>query len=150
MTTHSFAYIHSNHTTPFINGLKLPFDIRPQEIQDLSDYPYENYDKNIILFSLTGQTELREQEEKLIQNIISASKNATFLIITPFRFEAGVDLNWILKQLTILQNNQVNFEVLELNAIQKEEPHLTFDQAFRKIQEVIELIASVTYGTFRG
>ena len=108
MTTHSFAYIHSNHTTPLINGLKLPFDIKPQEVQNLTNYPYENYDKNIILFGLTGRTELRKSEEKLIQNIISYPKNATFLIITPFQFEAGVDLNWILKQLAILQKNQVN------------------------------------------
>ena len=148
MEKHSFSYIHSNHTSPVIAGLKLPFDIKPQEIQELTNYPYQHYEENIILFTLTGQTELREQEEKLVKNMLVAPPNVTFLIITPFSFEAGVNLNWVHEQLKTLQ--KVNFEPLELDTLLKKEPHLTFDQAFLKIQEIIELIAATTYGTFRG
>ena len=150
MKKYAFSYIHSNHTTPLINGLKLPQGIQPRQIKNLTNYPYHCYAENIILFSLTGQPELREQEEKLVKNVLVAPINTTFLIITPFNFEAKVNLSWVHEHLNILRDKNVNFEPLELDSLLKEKPHLTFDQAFSKIQEVIELIAATAYGTFRG
>ena len=145
MTTYSFYYIHNNYSTPLITGLKLPLGIEPKEIEQIPT----GLGNAIVLLALTGQTDKRPTEEKLIKDILSTPKN-TYLIVTPFCFEAGVNLSWILKQLIILQNNQVNFEVLELDSLSKNNPHLTFDEGFQEIQKVIELIASTTFGTFRG
>ena len=49
-----------------------------------------------------------------------------------------------------MQSKNINFEPLELDNLLKEKPRMTFDEGFKEIQKVIELIASVTYGTFRG
>ena len=150
MKKHSFAYIHSNHTTPLIENIKLPFRVKPKEIKDLNRYPFQNYEESIVLFSLTGDELLRKKEEKILRDILSAPPKTIFLIITPFNFEAKTDLNWVRKQLKMLHENKVNFEELELDVLLKEKPHLTFDQAFKEIQQIIELVALVAFKAFRG
>ena len=150
MTKYSFAYIHSNHTTPLIENIKLPLGIKPKEIKMLERYPYKRFENNIILLTLTGQEALRSNEEKMIQDMLSAPKEAVFLIITPFSFEAKVNLDWVHKQLKMLHEQKVNFEALELEALLQEKPHLTFDQAFKEIQEIIELVAFVVFNSFKG
>lgn len=150
MTKYSFAYIHSNHTSPLVENIKLPFTIEPKEIKMLERYPYKRFENNIILFSLTGHELLRKKEEKLLKDILSAPKKTIFLIITPFNFEAKTDLNWVHEQLKMLQSKNVNFEALELDNLLQEKPHFTFDQAFKEIQEIIELVALVAFKAFRG
>ena len=150
MTKYSFAYIHSNHTSPLVENIKLPFKIEPKEIKGLVNYPYQNFENSIILFSLTGHELLRKKEEKLLKDILSAPKKTIFLIITPFNFEAKTDLNWVHEQLKMLQSKNVNFEALELDNLLQEKPHFTFDQAFKEIQEIIELVALVAFKAFRG
>lgn len=150
MAKYSFAYIHSNHTSPLVENIKLPFKIEPKEIKGLANYPYQNFENSIILFSLTGHKLLRKKEEKLLKNILSAPKKTIFLIITPFNFEAKTDLNWVHEQLKMLQSKNVNFEALELDNLLQEKPHFTFDQAFKEIQEIIELVALVAFKAFRG
>ena len=150
MKKHSFAYIHSNHTTPLIENIKLPFQVKPKEIKNLNRYHFQNDEDCIVLFSLTGNELLRKKEEKILQDILSAPKKSIFLIVTPFNFEAKTDLNWVHEQLKILQSKNVNFEPLELDALLREKPHFTFDQAFKEIQEIIELVAFVAFKAFRG
>lgn len=145
MTTYSFYYFHNHYSTPLITGLKLPLCIKPKEIEQITTGP----EKAIVLFSLTGQTDKRPEEEQLIKDILSAPKN-TYLIITPFNFEAGVDLDWIHRQLKILQGKNINFEPLELDNLLTVKSHLTFKKGLKEIQKVIELIAAITFGTFRG
>ena len=150
MKTNSFSYIHSNHTTPLIENIKLPLGIRPVEINGLYQFPYQKFENNIILFSLTGQDVMRKKEKKLIRDLLNAPKKTIFLILTPFNFEAKTDLNWVHEQLKMLHENKVNFEELELDALLKEKPHLTFDQAFKEIQQIIELVALVAFKAFWG
>ena len=145
MTTYSFYYFHNHYSTPLITGLKLPFGIKAKEIEQIPT----GLEKAIVLLALTGQTDKLTVEEQHIKDILSTPKN-TYLIITPFNFESGVDLDWVHWQLKILQSKNINFEPLELDSLLKNKPHLTFDEAFQEIQKVIELIASTTFGTFRG
>ena len=145
MTTYSFYYFHNNYTTPLIIGLKLPFGIKAKEIDQIPT----GLEKAIVLLALTGQTDKRPVEEQLIKDILSTPKN-TYLIITPFNFEADVDLDWVYGQLKFLQSKNINFEPLELDNLLKEKPSITFDQGFKETQKIIELIAATTFGTFRG
>lgn len=71
MTTYSFYYFHNHYSTPLITGLKLPLCIKPKEIEQITTGP----EKAIVLFSLTGQTDKRPEEEQLIKDILSAPKN---------------------------------------------------------------------------
>lgn len=50
----------------------------------------------------------------------------------------------------MLYEHKVNFEALSLDTLLKEKPYLTFDQAFKEIQQVVELIALVAFNAFDG
>ena len=45
----------------------------------------------------------------------------------------------------MLYEHKVNFEALSLDTL-----YLTFDQAFKEIQQVVELIALVAFNAFDG
>lgn len=150
MQTNSFFYIRSNHTMPLIKNLKLPAGVQTVEINDLGSNLYQNSENSIVLLSLTGQDILRKKENNLIQELLMAPKKTIFLILTPFEFETKTDLQWVCEQLDMLYEHKVNFEALSLDTLLKEKPYLTFDQTFKEIQQVIELIALVAFNAFEG
>ena len=150
MQKNSFVYIHSNHTIPLIKNLKLPSGVKPIEINGLCCFPYQKFENSIVLLSLTGEKAMRKKEQEFIQGILKAPKKTIFLIITPFNFEYKVDLEWVYKQLEILYEHKVNFETLELSVLLKEKPYLTFDEAFKELQQIIELITLVAFKAFKG
>lgn len=150
MQTNSFFYIHSNHTMPLIKNLKLPVGVQSIEINDLGNSLYQNSENSIVLLRLTGQDILRKKENNLIQELLMAQKKTIFLILTPFEFETKTDLQWVCEQLDMLYEHKVNFEELALDTLLKEKPYLTFDQAFKEIQQVVELIALVAFNAFEG
>ena len=150
MQKNSFFYIHSNYTMPLIKDLKLPAGVQSIEINDLESSLYQNSENSIVLLSLTGQKILRKKENNLIQELLMAPKKTIFLILTPFEFETKTDLTWVGKQLDMLYEHKVNFEELALDTLLKEKPYLTFDQAFKEIRQLVELIALVAFNAFKG
>ena len=135
---------------PLIKNLKLPAGVQTVEIKNLGHLAYQNFENSIVLLSLTGQDILRKKENNLIQELLMASKKTIFLILTPFEFETKTDLTWVSKQLDMLYEHKVNFEELALDTLLKEKPYLNFEQAFKEIQQVIELIALVSFNAFEG
>lgn len=150
MQTNSFYYIRGNHTMLLIKDLKLPVGVQTVEINDLGSSLYQNSENSIVSLSLTGQDILRKKENNLIQELLMSPKKTIFLILTPFEFETKTDLQWVCEQLDMLYEHKVNFEALSLDTLLKEKPYLTFDQAFKEIQQVVELISLVAFNAFDG
>ena len=150
MTKNILAFIHNNHTTAILEEIHLPRGTKIKEIKNLKNYSGTSND--IILFGLTGNSEIRPEEEEQIQDVLKLHNkiHPTFVIITPFSFEDKVDLSYINQKLDILKEAQVDFEILELQDLVRKYRNYTFTQAFKEIQKVLELICKVKFNKFKG
>lgn len=147
MKKQTLAYIHNNHTTAILGGIKLPAGVKIKKIKNLKHYL--GTDSNIIMFGLTGNNEIRSQEDKLIKNALELNKkiHPTFLIISPFSFEPNVDLSFVQQKIEVLKKAKVDFSVLELMELVRKYPNFTFTQAFKVVQKKVELICKIKFET---
>jgi len=152
MTKNIFTYIHNNHTSAILDKINFPKSTEIECIESLQKHIYRGSDNNIIMLGISGILEQRSKEEQLIQDILKINKlvHPAFLIIRPFEFESGVDLAYVSQKLDLLKKSGVDFEVLDLDELRIKSPNLSFAQGYLKIQKVVELIASVKFGSFSG
>lgn len=145
MKKQTLAYIHNNHTTAILGGIKLPAGVKIKKIKNLKHYL--GTDSNIIMFGLTGNNEIRSKEDELIQDTLELNKkiHPTFLIISPFSFEPKVDLSFVQQKIEVLKKAKVDFSVLELMELVRKYPNFTFTQAFKVVQKKVELICKIKF-----
>ncbi len=136
MSKRIFFYINSNHISVLVRDLESNHHVKAIKIENLEEI--KTYNSKFILFNLTGQMNLREREEKLINDILEyPSKNDKLFIITPFDFESGVDLKWVKKQIQKLNKKKICFTIFELDEYAKNKRTLTLDQVFNEIEKEI-------------
>lgn len=145
MKKQTLAYIHNNHTTAILGGIKLPTGTEIKKIKNLKHFL--GTDSNIIMFGLTGNNEIRSKEDELIQDTLELNKkiHPTFLIISPFSFEPKVDLSFVQQKIEVLKKAKVDLVVLELMELVREYPNFTFTQAFKVVQKKVELICKIKF-----
>ena len=144
MNKYVFFYINSNHTSVIIDELRSISCLEIIKLENLEQARKKKDVHKFILFQITGQIRLRKDEKEIIENILHYPwPNVNFLIVTPFSFEAGVDLKWVQQQIQKFNEKKIAFDIFELDRYFIHKRYLTFDQVFndvkRKILHIMDL-----------
>ena len=98
MKLNSLVCLKNNHLVPLIDGLEESPVLAVSVVNDFSEFQrdFNNYNLNYLLCLLTGNPELKDKENtsiKFMLQKIKENENIIPIIILPFRWEKGVDLD---------------------------------------------------------